>query len=508
MDINDIMGGLARVNDPDVTALPEDGFPALPVPDLAVPLMPFQREGVERILSHPDRRVLLADQMGLGKTPQLLCVALAAVRADLGPVAVVVPPSLRLNWEREAHRFTPDLEVAVLVGTEATCLPDADLYVVGDSTSITAWEPLLSGHVRTLLVDECHRVKSPKTRRATAVRTIAQTIPAEGFVVLASGTPMLNHPAELCSPLNILSGSGKTTGIYRIASGGPGHFLNRYAPVVNRWGGRGVNHDMLPDLHVRLHDALMVRRLRDDVIDLPGKGRTTVTLPMSKAGEKRYSLAEEDLRQYLANDGHDAKRIDRSMRAEALVQLNALRREAGRALVPAVVDYVRTLVEQDERVLVATWHRDVSNKIAEALGAAKIIGGMSDLAKEDAVRRFTSDDEDSVDVLVGNVESAGVGYTLHGEGRCASLVMSELPYGPAQVLQMEDRLCRIGMPRFVQSHIVISGHSDQRPTVSEHLWNLLLAKADIIGEVMDGDDADRLHADESIINDLLAIYGE
>ena len=75
-------------------------------------LKPFQRAGVRYLLAQ--RRTLLADEQGLGKTIE----ALATIEADSAyPAVVVCPASLKLNWLRELERWLPDRSVQTLVGT-------------------------------------------------------------------------------------------------------------------------------------------------------------------------------------------------------------------------------------------------------------------------------------------------------------------------------------------------------------------------------------------------------
>src|SRR5215216_5158610 len=91
--------------------------PSLPVPSpdvraealaraerLAAGLFPHQVEGVAFLLGR--RRAILADDMGLGKTRQSI-VALTEA-APAGPYLVVIPASVKRNWEREILAARPN----------------------------------------------------------------------------------------------------------------------------------------------------------------------------------------------------------------------------------------------------------------------------------------------------------------------------------------------------------------------------------------------------------------
>jgi SNF2 family DNA or RNA helicase len=487
-----IFGNVERTTSPTPAAAAPTSVPVLSpeVPVLALPLMPFQHVGVMRVLHL--RRALLADEMGLGKTPQGIAVASAAVRDGVGPVLVVCPPSLRTNWRREFSRFAPHLSVATLVGTKPSTVPTADVIIAGDS-QVAGWAEALAGQVRSLIVDEAHRLKNYRAKRTIGVQTIAAAVPADGFVVLMSGTPIVNHPVELASPLQILDGLGKL-GFRSVRS-----FLDFFAPVEDRWGGRGVRR--LDDLNARLREHLMVRRLRRDVLDLPAKGRAAVALDMDAASRRRYAAAEDDLRSFLLEERGQLA-ANAAMRAEAIVRLNTLRRLAGLGKVPAVVEQVRDLLDEGEQVLIAAWHTPVVEALIAALSphtsVVRITGGMSDKAKTASVDSFQSGE---ARVLVGNIVAAGVGFTLTS-GR--HVVFAELPWTPGDLQQMEDRLHRIGQEREVVVTITLADTPDS-VSIDAHVWSLLEAKADTVTMVLDGEEIDLLD-DQSVVVSLLDLY--
>eukprot|EP00963_Diacronema_lutheri_P001794 scaffold116_cov334-Pavlova_lutheri.AAC.14 len=75
--------------------------------DLHEKLLPFQREGVERGIAFRGR-VLLADEMGVGKTVQ--AIAIASCFMEEWPLLIVAPASLRLSWADAIERWLPDLQ--------------------------------------------------------------------------------------------------------------------------------------------------------------------------------------------------------------------------------------------------------------------------------------------------------------------------------------------------------------------------------------------------------------
>jgi SNF2 family DNA or RNA helicase len=463
----------------------------------------------------------------MGKTPTAIHAIAASLVAvpDAGPVLVVVPPSLRRTWLREFDAFRPGTTVTVVEGRKVYEVDyDVDVVLIGDSV-IAAWADELEGKVSGVIVDECQRTKST-SQRSNAVLKVARSLPQDGLRLLLTGTLTTNgRPTELSQPLSILDRLGEAAphqdGSFGFGKINPKtltdanvfRFLNTFAPKVSgdRFGRRSAVD--LDKLHANLvNNVGMYRRLRKDVPELKdlSKARNVWYAEMTPKAAKAYAKAEDDLRSYLVNDcGRSYAQADRSMRAEGLVRLMNLRKQAGLGKVAAIVERTKELLAEGERVFVATWYKAEAEAIVAALGdkAVRIVGGMSDNAKAESQRRFTTDCDDEAQVLVGNIIAAGTGLTLHGGGKCRTIIVGSLPWTPSDLEQVEDRLCRIGQTRTVHSTIAIAAHPDGRDSIDGQVFGLLRAKSEATTMIHDGAQCDGLVDEQSIADALMEYYG-
>jgi len=502
--------------------------------DTALPLSEYQVEGAKFALEK--RRVLIADEMGVGKTPQAIGIVLSAVTAGHLPMLVVVPPSMRLQWVREFARFAPTLKVHVITTKDSEVVggewrertvmnkkgeskiekyihggtvvpyPVADVYLAGD-LSIAGHAAQLKSVIRGIVVDECHRMKSTKrSQRARAVVDIARVLPADAVRVVMSGTPLINHPLDLIPSLLVLNRMDDfaTNGV-----DGFDYFMNRFAPRIDSWGARGVAHT--DELHDILINKFMIRRKRSEVLTLPNKGRISHFVEIAPAIAEKYEEAEADLFAFI-EDAKGTPSAERAMKAEAISRINTLRELVGHGKIRGVVDYVKSLLDENEQVFITCTHRAVAEAYVNHLSKVKmpsgkfcnvvrIEGGMNDVAKMKSVDAFQSGE---ANVLVGNVIASGVGITLTS-GR--HHVNAEMCWTSADLMQCEDRLARRGQEREVVSHIML-GCIDGGVTIDERLFQIVDAKCGILAQVLDGVTHELMNEEEqSNAVAVLASYG-
>lgn len=503
-DLNALLGTLRRVAPPqevnaELSALSGAHDAELDF-DLALPLLPYQRAGVKYALTQ--RRVILGDEMGLGKTPQLIAVAVKAVEQG-HRVLVSVPPSLRLNWKREIAKFTNDaLSVEIVEGTKPYALSDADVVVIGDAT-IAPWAPALSkAGFGALLVDEAHRFKNPKAKRTVALQAIARGIPSEGYVVLASGTPAVNRPVELIALLDAID---KLEPVFESA----GAFKFRYCgPVRNDfgWTFNGASHT--DELHRKLTGTCYIRRKKADVLkELPAKRRAQVAVAIKDSDLRDYLRIEDDFLGWVFDKG-GREAVLKASRAETITQLTALRQALAIAKVPSAIEHIESLVEADEPVVVFAHHRAVIDAVVAECqrrassdprwSVARIVGGMGDEGKQQAVDDFQSG---RVNVIVCNYTAGGVGLTLT---RASQWVGLELPWTPAELSQAEDRIHRVGQVEAVTCWHVTGARTNGQLTIDDRLFALLNAKQETLSAVLDGTAQDLGVESGSIIASLLS----
>ncbi|MFK7989696.1 MAG: DEAD/DEAH box helicase, partial [Sandaracinaceae bacterium] len=171
--------------------------------ELNAELRDYQSEGVTWLLrlGQWSSGACLADEMGLGKTVQALALLLA--RRHDGPALVVAPTSLAYNWQAEAAKFAPALDVRIYRGTDRV----SALKDVGPGTLLVTSYDLMARDIErlapirfgTVVFDEAHALKNPKTFRARAAVRLDT-----GFHLALTGTPLENHLGELWSLFSIL----------------------------------------------------------------------------------------------------------------------------------------------------------------------------------------------------------------------------------------------------------------------------------------------------------------
>lgn len=468
---------------------------------LALPMYDFQEDAVNHALrdtlTMPYGYIGL--DMGLGKTPCGISCAAASVAAGQRPVLVVSPPAMRRTWALELTKFAPWLTVDTLAGAEPDTtqpLPDVDVLIIGSSAMTLdkyterddkgnkiipprldkhGWAEYLSGKVAALVVDEAHFYKN-KSTRSKALRVIAESVP--GIRILMSGTPTPNgRHQELANQVDIM-GDGAWRDI-----GGKGLFWQHYAPKVDEYS--RINNDGA-SLFKAMSSTWFHRRLRQDVIDLPNKGRTSLAMEGRGMAVRHYVKAEADLIAYL-REKQNGVVSHGQRRAQALIKLMTLRQLAGEAKVRATIEHVKEMLnEEPGGVLVVAEHSEVLDDLLIGLtkfNPVTVRGGQTDNQRQNEIELFTSGKSR---VMVGQISAVGVGLTLHGEGINHRVVIAQLPWTPADLKQAEDRLHRIGQTHDVMIEVGLCSIEGHR-TIDERLWAMLERKNFDASMISDGE---------------------
>lgn len=442
------------------------------IPSLVGNLMPYQKAGVAYATSVG--RCLIADQMGLGKTVE----AIASLESrDAFPAVVVCPASLKENWRREFAKWLPHRTVNVVSGK--TDVVSCDVNIVNYDILYKFVQPIEHLGINGLVLDESHYVKTGTSKRSLAAKDIASNVPSSGCVLLLSGTPISNRPAELVSQLEIMGMLNKF--------GGKWAFLKRYAGAHHNgfgWDTSGASN--LTELNTRLRQNCYIRRTKDEVLrELPDKSRNIVHLEPSGKGLKEYRAAEDDLVLFLRGNGYKTK--DSS---EHLARTQVLKRLAAWSKMDAVEEWIDSFLESCDRKLVVFAHNvDVVDHLAEKYGNLRVSGRDSLEERQAAVDAFQNNPKARVIVL--NLQAGGVGITLTAG---SDVVFVQMGWTPGEHDQAEDRCHRIGQKNNVQIwYLLASG------TIDEDIYDLVDRKRTIVDAVTEGDEIEQ----QSLVKDLM-----
>ena len=163
-------------------------------------LFDFQVEAVERMVER--KKLLLALHMGLGKT--LTSIAAIEEMLDGGRLQrgfIIVPASLKYQWQREIKRFTGRRAV-VIDGTKALRARQYQWsehfpYVVTNYESIVNdWEYVKDMHLEFIVLDEATAIKGLRSKRSRRIKFLAKNVPVKYAL---TGQPVENRPEELFS---------------------------------------------------------------------------------------------------------------------------------------------------------------------------------------------------------------------------------------------------------------------------------------------------------------------
>ena len=402
-------------------------------------LTDFQKEGLGFLLR--SERCLLADEMGLGKTVQAL-----AMLSQTGeyPAMVVAPPHLLRNWEKEIDRFVqkPDatkLTVHVVKGLKPYSLPQADIYLM-HYLLLRGWKEYLPEvGIPTVIFDEVQELRHSGTEKYSAASLLAESA---NRVVGLSGTPIYNQGAEIWNVVNILDF----------------HCLGDYESFTREWcygyGNRIVAKPELLGDRLR-SDGLMLRRTKQEVLkELPPKRRLVMTVDSDEGTYRK--LMQPVLETLSRMRQEEATASQRALWAMEVEQ--GERQAAGVAKAPAVAQFVRTLLEADEKVLLFAHHHqvmDIYKKELHSFSPAFITGRETPAMKERAVERFMTGRTNLCCISL----RAASGLNLQ---RASCVVFGELDWSPAVHSQAEDRAHRMGQTDSILCYYLVSASgSDQ-----------------------------------------------
>jgi SWI/SNF-related matrix-associated actin-dependent regulator 1 of chromatin subfamily A len=290
-----------------------------------------------------------------------------------------------------------------------------------------------------VIVDEAHYIKNTSSQRSARVLRLLGEATGRGpapaadpeYVYLLTGTPMSNRPRDLFALLKAVR-HPLAKSFYTYAK--------RYcAAVDNGYGLDATGASNLEEL-AQLVSGVMLRRTKDEALDLPPKARAWQPVDLPPAARTSVGSLEARALDYLAaNPARSGPTW-----VQFLGLLNRGRHELAVAKVKATIEAARERVEAGEKVVVFTSYTKVIRELRAAFGAAavSITGEDTAAARQRAADALQADP--SVRVLAGNLHAAGVGLTLTA---ATHVLFNDLDWVPGNHWQAEDRIYRIGQTR-------------------------------------------------------------
>lgn len=476
--------------------------------------------------------ILNADEQGLGKTLQAITF-LAWMKENMshpearraGPVLVVAPTSLLVNWEEEVdkHLRAPGLgNVVRLYGSSlggkkrpgqqgietdsgSALLDLRDLeeaidegrghryWVLTTYTTLTNYQHSLAKiPFSTAVFDEIQAVKNPVSLRAKA----ALAVNAD-FRIGLTGTPIENSTVDLWAIMEqLIPGRLGSLKSFRDQYGEPAeeNMRNLYSLIFESQEG-------LP--------PVALRRLKENVAhDLPEKTRRLHPRLMPEQQIAAYELARGKLacgeRGGALKMLHHIRSVSVHPEASSATEDEIYIHMSARLV--AVMEILREVRERGERALVFIEHVKMQHRFIEitkrefGLSRIDLINGNTPIPRrQEIVNRFQRhlDRDEGFDLLVLGSKAAGTGLTLTA---ATHVIHLSRWWNPAVEEQCNDRVHRIGQIKPVIVHVPMAIHPGyQQNSFDCILHSLMMRKRHLASSALwpmgdTSDDSERLQA--------------
>jgi len=478
-------------------------------------LKKLQKEGVKFLLAN--RKCIMADGMGSGKTVQSIVAAMASGSKK---ILIITTASLKTNWKRELSLYNDENDIQIIQGSKDEITDKK--YIITNYDILDSYYDLpLETVYETEYVynenGECEEIRKPvmvktkdgkmvekkkKSIRKDVIKECLENSPLflnkfdcviideaqklsnnsstrykviydflkranPNYVFLLTGTPLTNKPINLYYILRLID--APITRDYR-------YFIKRYcdAKTFHLKTGREVTTfsgaSNLEELREKIKH-LYIRRLLSEMTDMVDKNIITKTYDLNEAQRIEYERLWKEYVEAQTEQGND-----NSEQYRQLVEGILVRQYLAKQMVENTIKLVDEMLEEGGKVIIACTFTEEIEMFKKYYKKKCVVydGKMTSKAKDKAEQSFNNDD--NVKVFIGQIIAAGVGLNLVVANK---MVFNSYSWVAADNAQIEDRIYRLTQKKDVTCVYQLFNDS-----ISRHMYDTVINKKNMMDTII------------------------
>jgi SWI/SNF-related matrix-associated actin-dependent regulator of chromatin subfamily A-like protein 1 len=426
----------------------------------------YQIETIYRCIHTKSK--LLALSMGTGKTltSSTLSRIIGAKRT-----LIICPNIAKWNWFEDMTKEWGynDLYWTILEATFTKSMTAIkERFVVVNYENLVKYDSIINKYpFDHIILDEAHNVKNTSTEKHKNCFNIIKKNP-NAKVTFLSGTPWTNRVTDLFAYLRL---GGHPLGKNKK------FFEDNYA-VKN--GAKIIGTKNIEDLNLKISN-FMIRLKSEDVLELPALSiiKTYFNMGDLKSEYNEVIQQMQEMRkEYESTTDTEAKK-DFKFASKIRQSISQLSRITAMSKIPSVVDLVKSMNEQNEKVVIFSSWRGVLEELEKSFkdSSVRIDGSVEASKRQVLVNKFK--DSPNCTVFLGQVKAAGVAINLVN---ARNVILMDIPVSPDLIEQPIKRVHRSGQKKPVNAYFTFA-----KGTIDERIYSLIVEKAGDINRVIDAD---------------------
>lgn len=368
----------------------------------------------------------------------------------------------------------PELPYFIILNVEAIRMKVGKRYPIADKII----DMINDGELNMIIIDEVHKNMSPTSLQGKQILRIKDKTHSRCTWVSLTGTPIVNKPTDVFLPMRLIDAHNFTS-YYKWC---------QYFCVYGGYGGHEViAYRNIPRLKFMLQQN-MIRRRKEDVLDLPDKIHMEVYVENTKYQSR---LAEEVTMDLIAHAEEIANDLNPMVRFLRLRQVNGspelvdhdLRVDNTylkyNAKLVKLLELLEEIHERGEKtVIFSNWVeplRTLFKFLSSKYKVCCFTGTMSEAERQKHKRVFMNNPEYTV--MIGTIGALGTTHTLTAAN---NIIFYDEPWTYADKLQAEDRCHRISAKKSVNVYTLIS-----KDTIDERVHDIVYSKKDTSDYLVD-----------------------
>lgn len=478
-------------------------------------LKTLQKEGIKFLLAN--RKCILADSMGCGKTIQSI---IAAMASNSKKILIITTASLKTNWKRELTIYNDEKDIQILQGSkDEICdkkyvianydilinyyeVPTETVYeteyvynengkreVIRKPVMIKSKDgqliekqkkstrkdvieeclknsPLFLNKFDCVIIDEAQKLSNNSSNRYKVIDDFLKRA-KPNYVFLLTGTPLTNKPINLYYILKLID--APITRDYR-------YFIKRYcdAKTFRLKTGKEVTTingaSNLEELREKIKH-LYIRRLLTEMTDMVDKNIITKTYDLTESQRVEY---ERLWQEYL--DAQTEQGNEDSEQYRQLVEGILVRQYLAKQMVDNTIKLVDNMLEEGGKVIIVCTFSEEIAMFKDYYKKKCVVydGKMTAKAKDKAEQTFNNDK--NVRVFIGQILAAGVGLNLVVANK---MVFNSYSWVAADNAQIEDRIYRL-----TQKNDVTCVYQLFNDSISKHMYDTVVGKKNMMDTII------------------------